>query len=407
MIARLITTHLELISEIVIPKFKRYLYSEIEWDSRLLIVLGARGTGKTTMLLQYYQEKYDNPQDCLYLLGDDGNVLNQSLSEIAREFYIQGGKTLIIDEIQKYPNWSREIKNIYDKHPKLKLIISGSSNISIIKEKYDLSRRAVVYHLPGMSFREYLNLELDLKLEKCLLEELLTDHQTLCQNLKKTMEGKKYKILQLFKSYLQHGYYPYYRESIKTYPLKLSNALNKILYEDIPSTYKVTSESVVNMKKILYLVGASHPFQVKITSLSKNLGISRNSVYEYLDYLNQADLLLNVFKTGGISRTMRKPQKLFLNNPNLYHVIGSKFDFEGEIGTIRETFTVNQLSNEYQVRVAEKGDFLVENQYCFEIGGQNKDFSQIKDVKNGYVFADDIEFGYGRKIPLYLLGFLY
>jgi len=408
MLNKLINTHLGIISDLEIPNFHRFLFNKVEWNSKALAIIGARGTGKTTMLLQHYKENFNDPNKCLYILGDDGDVLNTKISIIAKEFYLKGGQVLIIDEVHKYPNWNQEIKNIYDKLPKLQLIISGSSNINIIKEKYDLSRRLATYHLPGLSFREYINLELNLKFESYTIKKILDNHLQISQEIKtKIAKKNNFKILQLFNNYLKHGYYPYYREGLTTFFSKLQNSLDKILYEDIPASFNVNTTSIVNLKKLLYLIGASHPFTVEIASIAKTLGTSRNSVYEYLDYLTRAELLISAHASGGAAKTVRKPAKLYLNNSNLYYGIGKTMAFENKIGTIRETFAFNQLTNNYQISVPNKTDILVDNTYYFEIGGSNKDFSQLRDLKKSYILSDNIEFGYEKRLPLYLLGFLY
>lgn len=388
--------------------FKRYLYSQINWKNRLIALLGARGVGKTTLVFQHYLETYGDPSQCLYILGDDLDVLQIGLRKIAREFDAKGGKVLIIDEVHKYPNWSQEVKNIYDLHPDLKLIISGSSNISITREKHDLSRRVVTNHLVGLSFREFINLELGLNLDKYDLEEILQNHLSISQQINKEISDSKFsRILVAFEKYLSYGYYPYYREGLDSFDNRLTNVLDKVFYEDIPVAHEISQSSVIVLKKLMILIGSSHPFTVDITSIANSLNISRNYTYKFINYLLETELLIEGMPTGSGFKAIRKPSKLFLNNPNLYSAIGQLNKTESKIGTIRETFAFNQLSQKHKISVPKKGDILVDDKYVFEIGGESKDFSQIKGIADSYVFADGIEYGYDRKIPLWLLGFLY
>jgi len=408
MLSQLIQNQLELISKFEFPSFKRYLFSQINWDSRLIAILGARGVGKTTMLLQYYKEHFDNPEKCLYILGDDGDVLNIGLRKIARQFSLKGGKVLIVDEVHKYPKWSQQVKNIYDTRPDLRIILSGSSNINISREKYDLSRRLVAYRLAGLSLREFINLETGLGFKPAPLKKIFKDHLKISQEISaKLKKEKQKKILQHFESYLHYGYYPYYREGVSEFEGRLENAIDKVLHEDIPAAHDLSHTSIVSLKKLIALVGSSHPFTVDISSIARNLSITRKSVYSYIDYLLKAELLMQGKTAGSGSRLVRKPAKLFLNNPNLYFVVGKLLSFESKIGALRETFVFNQLFQKHRLNIPKKGDVLVDGLYHLEIGGRSKKTDQLKGLRKAYVVKDNIEFGYEKKIPLYLLGFLY
>lgn len=383
--------------------FKRYLYPQINWEARAIALVGGRGTGKTTLLLQYYLENFNNPEECLYILGDDLEVATRGLREIAEEFHKQGGRTIIIDEVHKYPNWSQEVKNIYDTLPKLRLIISGSASLSITQAKYDLSRRIVTYRLSGLSFREFINLEAGLKLGPLKIEKIFTKHSEVTESTLQKVETKGEKILKLFSRYLQHGYYPFYLEGVADYEQKLTNTLDKVLYEDIPAIFKIKASSIPLIQKFIHLVGSSSPYSVDIQKTAGSIGTSRDTVYLYLDYLTRAELFIGIKAATSGARAARKPEKLYLQNPNLYTIAAHN----PTIGTIRECFAANQLLQQHSVTVPKKGDFLVDDEFTLEIGGKTKGRQQIKQTEDAYVFSDGIESGYQNKIPLYLLGFLY
>jgi len=386
----------------------RYLFPDINWQARAIALLGARGVGKTTLLFQYAKTEYDDPRRCLYVLGDDANVLRVELPVLVDAFVAQGGEVLLLDEVHKYPDWNQVVKNIYDKYPGLQLVISGSSQIDLIRQKYDLSRRLVTYHLRGMSLREYVNWESGTAIEPVALETLLSDHLAISQDISQTLHAAKgLPILRQFADYLRHGYYPYYRESVGDFPSKLRNAVEKVLYEDIPVIADLPGSSTATLKKLLSVLGSSQPFTVDITSLANTLGVARPTVYVYLDYLIQAQLLEQARQAGSGNKSARKPAKLYLHHPNLYYVLGEGLEFSGKLGTIRESFALNQLHAKHQVTVPKSGDFLIDERVTLEIGGAAKSARQLKQSVEGYVLSDGIEYGFDKKIPLYLLGFLY
>jgi hypothetical protein len=388
-------------------QFKRQLFSQINWDDRLIALLGARGVGKTTLLLQHYQQEFTTPGQCLYILGDDIAVVDRGLRQIAEEFSLQGGQKLIIDEIHKYPNWSQELKNIYDLYPDLSLIISGSSNINIVEQKYDLSRRVATYHLPGLSLREFINLEYNLNLPSLDLEDILHKPTQVSQKVVHQLQKQDLHIIPIMQQYWQYGYYPYYRHGIDSYYSRLKNVVDKVLHEDVTSVHKIKQPSIAVLKKILTLVASSHPFQADITNMARNLQTSRKTIYNFIQYLVEAELLLAAQAEASGNKLVRKPQKLLINNPNLYHMLEKTAGYETKIGSIRESFALNQLDQMHQVTIPEQGDFMVNHCYTFEVGGKNKNLSQIAQVEQAYVMSDNLEYGYNRKIPLYLLGFLY
>lgn len=401
MIEELIKFHLAKASEIK-TDFKRYLYEEINWKERLLGIIGARGVGKTTLILQYYKEHYDSPEDCLYVSCDNIGVLSHGLFEIAKEFFTLGGKVILLDEIHKYPNWSQELKNIYDSFPNKQIIFSGSSSLNIIKGKFDLSRRAVVYQLIGLSFREFLKVEKGLAIKRFNLEEILKDHLKISTQIVAQISPLKY-----FRKYLQYGYYPFYLEGRETYAQKVNNVIEKVVYEDIPSVFPMKQSSLPILKKIIYLVSTSQPFSPNIQKISSALGVSKEYVYLYLEYLTSASLFNSLFPQGAGFRLIRKPSKIYLENPNLFYALSEKEKLAFAIGAIRECFFLNQLKKDNKVAYPKKGDFLVNDKYLFEIGGKNKTPSQIVNEKNAFLAVDGIEIGFKNKIPLYLFGFLY
>ncbi|HDS11819.1 MAG TPA: hypothetical protein ENN77_02835 [Candidatus Wirthbacteria bacterium] len=407
MLDNFIKTHLQISTYQNLP-FRRYLYEQVNWQARAIAIIGARGVGKTTMLFQYAQANFADPAKCLYVLGDDTDLLQVGLPSLVEQFSMLGGQVLMIDEIHKYPNWAQIVKNIYDKYPGLRLIISGSSQIDIKREKYDLSRRLTTYTLPGLSVREFVNWETGSEFTPFKLADLLTDPLACSRQIVDQLASlNREKIIQLFKQYLEYGYYPYYRESRQDFQSKLRNAMDKVLYEDIPVVNDLTTNSVVILKKILALIGSRQPFEVDITSMANTLQITRPTVYAYLDYLTDAELLIQAHPAGTGKRLVRKPAKLYLQNPNLYQMAGNLLGYQSKSGTIREAFAINQLSTGHRVAVPKQGDFLVDEKYTLEIGGAHKKDTQLKGLANGYLVCDDLEYGFEHKIPLYLLGFLY
>lgn len=380
-------------------KFKRYLWNEINWNARLLIITGARGVGKTTLMLQYIIEKLPVSEETLYVRADDLYFDRHSIVELAEEFTAHNGKYLFIDEIHKYPNWSREIKNIYDQFPELKVVITGSSTIEITKGEGDLSRRALFYHLQGLSFREYLEFEKELTFPSLTIEEITNNPIELSMGITSNIRPLTY-----FEEYLKTGYFPFYSEDREEYYKRINQIVNTTLYIDIPATLSIHYEAVINMKKLLGLITEMVPFKPNITKLSRQIGLSRESLVKYLQYLDKADLITLLYSSKkGISH-LNKPEKIYLNNTNTIYALNPSFP---DKGNMRETFFLNQVQSKWPVRYPEKGDFLVQDKFLFEIGGKNKSNQQIADYKDAWIVADEIEIGTERKIPLWLFGFLY
>jgi uncharacterized protein len=380
---------------------KRYCYPLINWKSNGICILGDRGTGKTTMICQYCLETYQTPDRGLYLSADHINVISYGLFNIAKSYFSEGGEALFIDEVHKYPEWSTEIKSILDVYKGRQIVFSASSSIDLNKSKADLSRRVVYHRLLGLSFREYLLLNVTQEFPILTFQEILDNH------VKIASKFKSISILKHFKEYLRYGYYPFFLEGIEDYLSKLNNVIEKVLFEDIAVIYNLKQTSLPVLKKLLWLVATSKGLVPNIDRISKDLRISREMVYNCLEYLKSSGLINDVYPTGKGMKLVRKPGKIYLNNTNLDHAIHGSLKLDAEVGGIRETFFVNQVGSKHKVDLHEKGDFLIDDQIIIEVGGKGKTTKQIRDIDHSYLAVDNIEIGFGKKIPLYLFGFLY
>ncbi|TVR84589.1 MAG: ATP-binding protein [Chitinophagaceae bacterium] len=382
-------------------KFIRQLFHEINWGNRMLAIKGPRGSGKTTLLLQYIKYELKQPVNkALYISLDHYWFYDNILTELVDTFYKNGGKYLFIDEVHKYPNWSRELKNIYDSFPDLKVVFTASSALDIYRGESDLSRRVITYELPGLSFREYLSFLNIYHTEKISFEELLEKHQILSTEI-----TEKNKILYHFKNYLKHGYFPYFKEAAETdYHMKLLQTINAVLESDLSFTHGYSAQTAFKIKKFLSILAYSVPFKPNIAALARKLDVSRDMVYDWFSLLESARLvnLINT-KSKGVAY-LQKPDKVYLENTNMAYA----FLKEPNIGSIRESFFMNQLTNaKLSFTLPKKGDFQIGEKFIFEIGGKQKTKSQLKNIDNAFFALDDIEIGYGNKIPLWLFGFLY
>jgi len=377
--------------------YKRYLWNKIDTTEKLIGIVGARGIGKTTYMLQYLKSLDLPLRKKLYISADTPEVIEYSLLKIAMEFSASGGEVLTIDEIHKYKNFEQDLKQMYDML-NLKIIFSGSSAIKLEHSKADLSRRALLYRVNGLSYREFLEIKLNVKLPTFKLEDILNYHEDIVFELM-----QKFKPLEHFQDYLESGFYPFYFENPNTFSIRLHETVNAVIESDIPSIFPIKYESVINLKKLVKLICNSEPFKINIKELSTKLQTDRDTLYQYLHYLDQARIL-NILrsKTKG-DNIFLKPDKLYLNNPNLNY----SYCEEAKIGTIRETIFANQLQEMHKVEVPKKGDFLVDESYLFEVGGKSKDFKQIKDLPNSFIVSDNIQSGFQNRLPLWLFGFLY
>lgn len=392
----LLESHNQQLNQLEI-KFRRNL--DIDWNDRLIGLTGARGVGKSTFLLTHIKEQLKSSPHALYASMDDLYFSEVPLVKFADTWVKSGGTHLFLDEMHKYPNWSQELKNIYDRYKKLKVVFTGSSVLHIQSGNADLSRRAVVYKMEGLSFREFLNIEVGTTFEKISLDELLNNHLSICKEI-----VSKVKPLAYFDNYLKHGYYPFYLESTTTYHRKLLNTINLTLEVDLPYLRHVEVKYIHKLKKLLYMLSQSVPFQPNVSKLAADIETSRNTVMLYLNYLEESKLLNLLRSKASSDALLAKPEKVYLHHPNLLYAIGSSALNKG---SERETFFYNQVNNAYKVEYSQQGDFLVEGKYVFEIGGKTKNKKQIKEVKNSYIAADMLELGFENKIPLWLFGFLY
>ena len=370
-------------------------FNNLNSSERLIALIGARGVGKTTLLFQYIKA---NNTKSLYMTGDDIEFTNSSIYALTDEFYTLGGRIVVIDEIHKYKNWAQEIKNIYDSFPDLTIRISGSSMINILYEKYDLSRRLVIYNIPVLNFKEYFEIQKGVELDSYSLEEILTNSSEISKKLVFKYED----LYAEFKNYLQYGAYPFYLEGLDSFNTKLYNALDKIIHEDIPSLNKIDYSHIsVFEKLIFFVVSANNPFSVNVAALSREFGISEPTLNTYLSILDKTAIFKSMRKFS--KKISKKPQKILFANTNILYAYADKINLDLEIGTVRETFFVNCFNEVYYSDI---GDFKVDN-YIFEVGGKNKTFSQIKDIKDSFL-AIDIDFtSNDRKIPLWLFSFLH
>lgn len=380
-------------------RFKSNLHDRIQWRERLIGIKGARGAGKTTLMLQHIQEVHGYDPSCLYVNLDDIAFPFDNLVLLAEEFEKTGGKYLFFDEIHKYANWSQELKNIYDNLPDLQVVFTGSSILDILKGKADLSRRAVVYRMQGLSFREFLQIETGQPFEIYSLENLLENHEEFAREINSKVRPFRY-----FEQYLRYGYYPYYLESIENYTYKLSNTLSLMIETELPLLLNVDMQYIGKLKKFLNLLSNSIPFKPNVSNLAAGIGISWQSVINYLHYLDEAEIIRIIYHEGKNLKSLSKPDMVYLHHPNHFYVFDSTVNNKGNL---RESFFVNQVSYQNTIETARRGDFAVNRKYYFEIGGRNKTYHQISNIHNSFIAADDLEFGYNNKIPLWLFGFLY
>ncbi|MDR0582174.1 MAG: AAA family ATPase [Prevotellaceae bacterium] len=380
-------------------KYIRYLYDNIAWNNRLIALVGPKGTGKTTMLLQHIKKTFSDTKQAFYVSLDHIWFSKNSLLDLTDRFYAYGGTHLFLDEVHRYPNWATEIKNIYDSYPELHVVFTGSSMLEIYKASVDFSRRAITYELHGLSFREFLQFEDKLSHEALSLNDILKNHRDIAIDI-----TAKIKVLPEFKKYLEYGYYPFYREDLQTYPIRIEQIVNNVLDNDLPAIEAIEYSSIIKIKKLLVIISGLVPFVPNIVELSRDIETGRNSTVKYLYYLDKAGLINSINVPNKGLNTINKPDKIYLDNTNLLYALnGSNVN----IGCIRETFFVNQLLVEHTVNTAKEGDFTINNKFIFEIGGRNKTFTQIKNIKHSYIAADETEIGFGNKIPLWLFGMLY
>lgn len=385
--------------------YQRNMYKSMESDHRIIGVVGPRGIGKTTYILSYLRDNYFNNPQALYVSADDLYFSENKLLTVAREFVDRyDGRLFCIDEIHKYPNWGQELKNIYDKYKNLKIIFSGSSSIDLIREKYDLSRRATLKHMPGMSFREFLEIKTEQKFSIYSLDEIIENGMDIATELALTP-----KLIGWFNEYLKVGYYPLFYDYMDNDDIyqALTGIIEKGIYIDIPSYYKIKSSTIPVFKKILNFIYSSPPSSINVNKIAKSLKKDHGDVTRYLEMLRESGLLrfLLIDRTGHA--LMRNTEKVFLNNTNLFYAIEHELGKGMDKGTVRELFALTCLENAGLKPAYSKIGDLTCRDFLFEIGGKNKSTKQIRESNNAFLLLDDILIGTEKRIPLYLLGFLY
>ncbi len=384
--------------DMVNTDFVRSFIRKIDLNHKLTGIVGSRGVGKTTLLLQYLKINHLK-EKAVYITMDDLYFSENRLIDFVDDFVKYGGSYLFIDEIHFYRNWSQELKLIYDRYPDLKTIFTGSSILEIEKGKSDLSRRAIIYKMQGLSFREFVNITENTDFGILNLEEILLEHRSIAA-------GVRDKILPLkkFNEYLEYGYYPYFLEDIETYVLKLRNVLNLTLELDLPNITDITHSSIEKIKQLLFIIAHSVPFKPNLSRLSEKLSVNRNTLKIFFNYLERADIIIQLFSNVKGNALLNKPEKVYLHHPNLFYAFAG---INADKGNIRESFFINQLAYAYKVNYTKAGDFLVDQKFVFEVGGKSKTSKQISGLENAYVAKDKIETGIRNEIPLWLFGFLY
>jgi predicted AAA+ superfamily ATPase len=382
-----------------IPVFnKRYLYEKIAWKNRLIGIKGARGIGKSTLLLQKLKELNLPANQASYWSLDDLFFTEFTLAETATRFYNEGGRILFLDEVHKYPGWSRHIKNLYDTYPNLQIVFTGSSIIDIAREEADLSRRVLMYSLAGMSYREYLLFRYNLALPVLTIDDIIQTNSGW-----QAAFPSGFKPLEFFNEYLRQGYYPFSLEDPEGFPVRLQQVIRIIVEYDMASLEDFDIRNARKLLQLLYILSANVPFKPNLSELARKSQIHRNTIGNYLHFLEQAQLIRLLYPSGISVSALQKPEKILLNNTNLAFALAPGAT---DRGNLRETFFAAQLSVNHQVSLPNKGDFLVGDQWIFEIGGKTKGKTQIKDLPDSFVVADELDYPVSV-IPLWVFGMMY
>ncbi|MBC7777404.1 MAG: AAA family ATPase [Phycisphaerae bacterium] len=379
--------------------YHRYLFGQVRWDNRLIGIKGARGTGKTTLLLQRLKSMQALPTQAAYFSLDDLYFTQNHFSKTVEQFYREGGKTVFLDEVHKYPGWAIEVKNLHDFYPDLNIVFTGSSIVDLAKEEGDLSRRVLMYELQGLSFREFLDLEGVARLPVLSLEQL-TDHS---KDLASAFPVD-FRPLERFKEYLSRGYYPFFREDREGFHQRLQQLVRTVVEYDMSALKGFDPRNARKLLQLLYILSANVPYYPNLTQLAHKADIHRNSVLNYLLYLEQARLIRLVSPEGRGLSLLQKPEKIYLNNPNLAFALAGE---STNPGTLRETFFASQVGAVHRLTAPPKGDFKVDERWLFEIGGVNKTHQQIADLPESFVVRDGLEFPVGKSLPLWMFGCLY
>jgi len=403
MISRFMETHRRLLENTRHPHH-RYIFQEFNTDNRLTGLIGPRGTGKTTLLLQYINEKMGPQTPCIYVSVDHLYFSSHLLSDFVDDLYEDYGvRFFFLDEIHKYPHWNQELKNIYDAYPDINIIFSGSSSMDLIKGTHDLSRRGVIFRMKGMSFREYLLFNNITDTQAVSFSQILENKEQIQSDLGRIARLKGY-----FRQYMGCGYYPYFLEDVTTYHQKTLRVIEKTIYEDIANFYRLKTENLSSFKRILAYLATTPPGELNTNSIARHIGLDNKTIQNYLEMLQETGMVERVSKNRAGSSLLKHTEKIFLDNPDLYHAIISEIGYQANTGTLREIFFIKMLKNAgLSVHYSPAGDFEI-NGIVFEIGGRSKTGKQIKHLQApAFLVKDDILYGSRREIPLYLFGFLY
>lgn len=386
------------LTEALHAPLRRYLYDTIAWSDRLIMIKGARGVGKTTMMKQRCKE---NGAGGVYASLDHLFFNDHTIVELADYHYKHGGTHLYLDEVHRYPrpNWEQELKNIYDSYPGLYVVFTGSSLLQLNSKIADLSRRVAVYEMRGLSFREYLNFTGNYGLEAVGIKDILCDHRALASKIVSSI-----RVIGEFEKYLKIGYYPFFMDSSEfTYSQRVERLVMSVIDLDIPAVASIEYETQLKLKKLLTVLAEQVPFIPNMTTLSRDVEVTRNQLMKFFTLLSEGAILRTLMDDTTQPKRASKPEKILFDNPSVMQALG----IINKAGTVRESYAASMLSTVGQLSAPKEGDFLLDRTYLFEVGGKGKGFSQIADRPNSYVLADNIETGIGNKIPLWLLGFLY
>ncbi|WP_075559547.1 ATP-binding protein [Parabacteroides timonensis] len=378
--------------------FTRFLYEKINWNDKLIGIKGARGVGKTTLMLQHIKRNFDQTDRALYVSLDNLWFTTHSLDDLVEYHYTHGGTYLFLDEVHRFPQWQTMLKNLNDDYPDLHVAYTGSSMLEIDIQQGDLSRRQMVYQLAGLSFREFLEFECGMKIPAYSLEEILQNHVAIASGV-----TEQVKILPLFEKYLRTGYYPFYKDTYEGYDFRLQEVVRQVIESDLPAVEDVQYVTTQKVKKLLMILVERVPHTPKMNELYKELETNREQGLKMLYALERGGLLALLTTQVKNYKSLSRPDKIYLDNSNLMYALSSNTD----IGTLRETFFFNQLSVYHELLLPRQGDFYVDRHYLFEVGGRTKTFDQIKDVSDSFLAVDGTEVGHHNRIPLWMFGLLY
>lgn len=384
----------------VSTRLVRETMNTIDWEKPLVAIRGSRGVGKTTLIRQYIKQKYgSNPGKALYCVLDSMYFTNHTLLDLADHFHLMGGKHLFLDEVHRYPTWSREIKEITDLYPDMKITFTGSSLIQILNADADLSRRVLSYSMQGLSFREYLQFYKDIRFPIASLSEILTRHDDICNEVNRLCHPQP-----LFEEYLKVGYFPFYDGNEEQYYSRIENVIDFVVELELTQFCGVEPANTRKVKALIQYLADSVPFELNIAKLSARLELNKHTVLGYINSLGRAELLQLLYSDSKTITRLQKPDKIYLHDPNLFYALG----YGEKIGTIRECFLVNQLSVNHIVEYGKtQGDFVVDGEITIEVGGRDKSFDQVAGIPNSYIMADQMAFPIGKKLPLWMAGLVY